>query len=86
MADRVSHDAAILGLARSFQIEVDEVIFLYESVLTEMGRGAIISDFLPIFAARRVKEMLLQSTAPAGGRQEKGPSCPCPVDRTGADA
>jgi len=32
---------------------------LYDSVPAEMKRGAIIPDFLPIFAARKVKEMLL---------------------------
>jgi len=40
-------------------VEAEEVRLLYESILTEMKREAIIMDFLPIFAARKVKDMLL---------------------------
>jgi hypothetical protein len=40
--------------ARSSDIEVKEARLLYGSVLTKMKREAIITDFLPIFAARKV--------------------------------
>ena len=48
-----------MSLAGSEGLDAQEVQSLYESVLAEMKREAIILDFLPIFAARRVKEMLL---------------------------
>jgi hypothetical protein len=54
------------------RIEVDEVQSLYESVLAEMRREAIILDFLPIFAVRKVKEKLLPHGT-AAGTQEKEP-------------
>ena len=48
-AGRIVRDPAIESLARSFDIEAEEVQSLYESILTEMKREAIITDFLPIF-------------------------------------
>ena len=64
-AERVAKEAAVEGLARSQGVEAKEIQSLYESVLDEMRREAIIKDFLPIFAARKVKEMLLQGRTPA---------------------
>ena len=58
-AEWIVRDPAIESLARSFDIEAEEVQSLCESVLTEMKRDAIITDFLPIFVARRVKDRLL---------------------------
>jgi hypothetical protein len=58
-ADRTEFEAAVMSLARSHGVDAREVQSLYESVLAEMKRDAVIMDFLPIFAARRVKEMLL---------------------------
>ena len=58
-AERTAFDAAVESLVRSHGFDAEEVQALYESVLAEMRRDAIIMDFLPIFAARRVKEMLL---------------------------
>ena len=46
------------GLAESQDVRSDDVRSLYESVLAEMKRDAVIMDFLPIFAARRVRELL----------------------------
>jgi len=64
-AEWIVRDPAIESLARSFDIEAEEVQSLYESVLTEMKREAIITDFLPIFVARRVKDrLLLKKTSP----------------------
>ena len=64
-AEWIVRDPAIESLARSFDIETEEVQSLYESVLTEMKREAIITDFLPIFVARRVKDrLLLKKTSP----------------------
>ncbi|MGA2106986.1 MAG: DUF3562 domain-containing protein [Syntrophorhabdales bacterium] len=63
--ERIVRDPAIESFARSFDIETEEVQSLYESVLTEMKREAIITDFLPIFVARRVKDrLLLKKTSP----------------------
>ena len=58
-AERMEFEAAVVSLARSQGVDAAEVESLYDSVLAEMKRGAIITDFLPIFAARKVKEMLL---------------------------
>jgi hypothetical protein len=49
----------VISLARSEGFDAREVQSLYDSVLAEMKREAIIMDFLPIFAARRVRELLL---------------------------
>ena len=58
-AERMQFEAAVMTLARSGGFDAHEVQSLYDSVLAEMKREAIIMDFLPIFAARRVKEILL---------------------------
>lgn len=50
--------ATIEGLARSQGVRLEEVRSLYESALERMKQDAVILDFLPIFAARRVKELL----------------------------
>jgi hypothetical protein len=52
------HSSVIKGLAESQGVPPDDVRSLYESVLAEMKRDAVIMDFLPIFAARKVKEIL----------------------------
>ena len=49
-----------MSLARSQGIDAREVQSLYDSILADLKREAIIMDFLPIFAARKVKERLLQ--------------------------
>ena len=46
------------GLAESQDVRSDDVRSLYESVLAEMKRDAVIMDFLSIFAVRKVKEIL----------------------------
>ena len=58
-AERMQFEAAVISLARSEGLDAHEVQSLYDSVLAEMKREAVIMDFLPIFAARRVREMLL---------------------------
>jgi hypothetical protein len=58
-AERAQFEAAVISLARSEGFDAREVQSLYDSVLAEMKREAIIMDFLPIFAARRVRELLL---------------------------
>ena len=58
-AERTVFEAAVVSLALSHGVEAEEVQRLYDSVLAEMKRDAVILDFLPIFAVRRVKEMLL---------------------------
>ena len=57
--ERISREAAVESIARSQGLEPGEVQSLYESVLAEMKQEAAIVDFLPIFAARRVKDILL---------------------------
>ena len=58
-AERTEFEAAVVSIARSHGIDAREVQSLYDSVLAELKREAIIMDFLPILAARKVKEMLL---------------------------
>jgi hypothetical protein len=62
-AKRIGRDAAVEGLARSQGFESEEVWSLCESVLVEMKRHAAITDFLPIFAVRKVKEILRRRSA-----------------------
>ena len=45
----------------------DDVRSLYESVLAELKRDAVITDYLPIFAVRKVKEILLRMGASGPG-------------------
>ena len=72
-AKRTSFEAAVVSLAVSEGLDAREVQSLYESVLAEMKRNAIIVDFLPIFATRRVKEMLSSREAePRPDREERG--------------
>ena len=56
--EREVRDPAVEKLARSLDCEAEEVQSLYESVLTDMKKKAVIMDFLPIFALRKVKETL----------------------------
>ena len=57
--ERTEFEAAVMGLARSEGVDAREVQSLYDAILAELKQEAIIMDFLPIFAARKVKEMLL---------------------------
>jgi hypothetical protein len=50
--------STIEGLAQSQGVRLEEVRSLYESVLERIKQEAVIMDFLPIFAARRVRELL----------------------------
>ncbi len=52
------HSATIESLAQSEGIGLEDVRSLYESVLEKLKREAVIPDFLPIFAARKVREIL----------------------------
>jgi Protein of unknown function (DUF3562) len=55
---------AIERLAEEWQVPMDEVARLYEDERAGLEVGARLSGFLPIFAVRRVREMLrLRSTA-----------------------
>ena len=61
--EALRHSTTIESLAESQGVRPDDVRSLYESVLADMKRDAVIMDFLPIFAARRVKEILLRRDA-----------------------
>lgn len=56
--ERVRDISVIEGLAKSQGVHLEEVRRLYESALTKMKQDAVIFDFLPIFAARYVREVL----------------------------
>ena len=65
--EALRNSAAIEGLARkALGVRSDEIQYLYESVLAELKRDAVIMDFLPIFAARKVKEILSRRHAADG--------------------
>jgi len=49
---------AIASLAQESQVPIDEVARLYEDQWAELEDGARIADFLAIFTARNVREML----------------------------
>jgi 2-phospho-L-lactate transferase/gluconeogenesis factor (CofD/UPF0052 family) len=48
----------IESLARESELPIDEVAHLYEGELAELGVGARITSFLPIFAIRNVQDIL----------------------------
>ncbi|MGD0659302.1 MAG: DUF3562 domain-containing protein [Syntrophorhabdales bacterium] len=52
------YSATIESLAQSKGIGLEDVRSLYASVLEKLKREAVITDFLPIFAARKVREIL----------------------------
>ncbi|MCE9642159.1 MAG: DUF3562 domain-containing protein [Betaproteobacteria bacterium] len=51
---------AIELLARESRVSIDGVTRLYETELAKLAVGARIRGFLPIFAMRKVREMLRQ--------------------------
>jgi len=56
--ETTTHSVTIESLAQSEGIGLEDVRILYESVLEKMKREAVITDFLPILAARKVREIL----------------------------
>ncbi len=65
--EAIRHSTTIESLAQSEGIGLEDVRSLYESVLDKMKREAVITDFLPIFAARKVKEILRVRGLPRTG-------------------
>jgi len=53
-------EPALVFLARESQVSIDEVALLYENELSKLEVGARVQSFLPIFAIRKVREMLSQ--------------------------
>ena len=53
-------DPTIEFLAGEFYVSVDEVIDLYRNELIKLEVGARLTDFIPLFAYRRVRELLRQ--------------------------
>src|SRR5476649_855512 len=51
---------AIELLAQESDVSIDGVTRLYENELAKLGVGARIQGFLPIFAIKKVREMLRQ--------------------------
>ena len=62
-AERIVRDPAIESLARSFEIEAEEVESLYESIMVEMKGKATVVDFVPVFVIRKLKDRLLLKRA-----------------------
>jgi hypothetical protein len=57
--EEASRDTSVIeDLARSKGVRLEEVRRLYLSALAKMKQTAAVFDFLPIFAARHVKEAL----------------------------
>ena len=51
---------AIEFMAQESQVPIDEVARLYEDERAELEAGARLTGFLPIFAIRKVREILRQ--------------------------
>lgn len=51
-------------LARESHVSIDDVARLYANEMARLAVGARIQGFLPIFAARKVREMLRKSSTP----------------------
>jgi hypothetical protein len=56
--EETRHSATIESLAQSEGIGLEDARSLYASVLEKLKQEAVITDFLPIFAARKVREIL----------------------------
>ncbi len=56
--EALRHSITVESLAKSLGVRSDDVRSLYETVLAEMKRDAVIMDFLPVLAARQVREIL----------------------------
>jgi len=54
---------AIEFLAQESQVPINEVARLYEDERAELEVGARLTGFLPIFAIRKVREMLCRRSA-----------------------
>ena len=63
-AERKAFDPVVEGLARLFGCNAEEVQSLYDSIMVELKREAIIMDFLPTFALRRVRDLLRLKATP----------------------
>ena len=53
-------DQAVEFLAEDSQVPIEDVARLYEGEMTKLESGAHIRHFLPIFAIRKVRELLRQ--------------------------
>lgn len=56
--DKLKHQHNIERLAEEIHRPVQEVMPLYEHVLTQLQVGARIKDFLPILVSKNVKQLL----------------------------
>ncbi len=51
-------DVPVQALAREFALPLDEVRRLYEHTRAELASGAQVHHYVPIFAVRRLRELL----------------------------
>lgn len=58
-AERNRHRGEIESIARQLERPQSEVAHLYAVVYTELRSQAIVTDYLPVFVARKVRARLL---------------------------
>jgi len=66
-----NHESTFEHLSKEFHVPVDEVARLYKNELDKTGVGARITNYLSIFALRKVREMLRQRNTEKPDSQEK---------------
>jgi hypothetical protein len=58
-------DPPVEALAREFELPLDEVRRLYERTRAELDSGAHVHHYVPIFAVRKMRELLRRRRADA---------------------
>lgn len=51
------HLAAIQGLVEQLQRPLEEIAAVYQCELVQLGASAIVTDFLPVLVAKRVRSL-----------------------------
>lgn len=73
------HVAAIQALADTIQRPVDEIAAVYQCELVQLGAHAVVTDFLPVLVAKRVRRVyqqrleVLSEHAPGSSLPPAGP-------------
>jgi hypothetical protein len=57
------HIAAIEALAEMMQRPFDEIAAVYQHELVQLGEQAVVTDFLPVLVAKRVRRLYQQRSA-----------------------
>lgn len=82
------HIAAIQALADTIQRPVDEIAAVYQCELVQLGAHAVVTDYLPVLVAKRVRRLYQQRLEALDEHDPCSPLLPAGPGRlaTAADA